>query len=70
MDHFLGVISYWVSFAFLASVFVFMLVYITAQGFCKYRKTVETTTKSREQFELLAEGEVIKDKTPIHVPVH
>lgn len=69
MDKLLALISYWVTFSFLVLVFIFVLVYITAQSLCKYRKTVETTTKSREEFELLAEAEIVKEKAPVHVSV-
>ena len=70
MDQLLAVVCYWVTFSFLLIVFVFTVVYIVAQSLCRYKKVTETTTKSREEFELVAQAEIVKEQTPIHAPVN
>ena len=70
MEGFLVALIYWITFAFLVLVFLTLIVYIVAQGLCYYKKSVETTTNSKEEFELLGQVAIQKDQIPVHSPVN
>ena len=70
MDKWLALVAYWLTLILLAITFVFIVAYIVVRGVCTYKKVTESTTHTKEEFELLGEAEIVKPSTtPVHSSV-